>query len=172
MELDFGLLTLRLAAGLIFAAHGAQKAFGWWDGPGPDGWRGAMDRMQFRPPALFAAVSTSNELIGGLLLAAGLLTPLAVGVLIAQSVVIIVVAHLPRGFFTTKGGIEFPLTLAAILTTLAATGPGRLSIDVAANVAYTASVRWELYLLGLAAGLVAVAISKFAFTRQAVASPR
>lgn len=170
MELDFGLLVLRLVAGVIFAAHGAQKAFGWWGGPGPDGWRGAMEHMQFRPPALFAAVSTGNELIGGLLLAFGLLTPLAVAALIAQSVVIIVIAHLPKGFFTMNGGIEFPLTLATILTALTATGPGRLSLDAAANIAFASAARWELYLLGLAAGLTAVAFSKLAVRSTATAA--
>jgi putative oxidoreductase len=156
MELDLGLLMLRLVAGLIFAAHGAQKTFGWWNGPGPDGWRGAMEHMQFRPPAFFAAVSIGAELIGGPLLALGLLTPVAVAVLMAQSVVIIVVVHLPKGFFTMNGSIEFPFTLATLLTVLTATGPGRLSIDAAANIAFSNAVRWELYLLGLAAGLVAV----------------
>ena len=34
MELDAGIATLRITIGLIFAAHGAQKAFGWWNGPG------------------------------------------------------------------------------------------------------------------------------------------
>ena len=171
MELDLGLLVVRLATGLIFAAHGAQKAFGWWGGPGPTGWRGAMERMEFRPPALFAALSTGVELVGGALLVLGLVTPLVVAVLIAQSVVIVVLVHLPKGFFTTKGGIEFPLALAAMLTALAATGPGSLSLDAAANLAFTAGLRWELYLAGLAAGLVAVAMSKLA-VRSAVPSAR
>lgn len=171
MELDLALLSLRLVAGLIFTAHGAQKAFGWWEGPGVTGWRGAMERMQFRPPAFFAALSTGVELIGGLLLALGLLTPFAVAALVAQSVVIIVVAHLPKGFFTTKGGIEFPFLLGTVLTALAATGPGRVSLDAAVGLAWSAYARWELYLLGLAAGLVAVAISKLAL-RSAVPAAR
>ena len=47
-------LILRLGVGLIFAGHGAAKAFGWWGGPGWAGWNGAMERMGFRPARLFA----------------------------------------------------------------------------------------------------------------------
>jgi putative oxidoreductase len=172
MELDFGLLVIRLVAGVIFVAHGLQKALGWWEGPGPDGWRGAMEHMNFRPPVLFATVSTGNELLFGTLLALGLLTPLAVGALIAQSIVIIMVAHLPQGFFTTKGGIEFPLVLAAILTALAAAGPGGVSIDAAAGMTYGAAVRWGLFLVGIAAGLVAVGLSKLAVRAPTMTAPR
>jgi putative oxidoreductase len=42
---DFGLLILRLVVGLTLAGHGAQKAFGWWNGPGIERWRDAIGRM-------------------------------------------------------------------------------------------------------------------------------
>ena len=58
MELiDAALLVLRVGIGLVFAAHGAQKLFGWWNGPGMAGWQGAMEHMGYRPAPLFAAVS-------------------------------------------------------------------------------------------------------------------
>jgi hypothetical protein len=34
--MEIGLLLLRLTAGLTIAAHGAQKLFGWFGGPGLD----------------------------------------------------------------------------------------------------------------------------------------
>ncbi|MEA2608499.1 MAG: putative oxidoreductase, partial [Chloroflexota bacterium] len=41
-DTDLGLLILRGVVGLTLAGHGAQKAFGWWSGPGLEGWRGAV----------------------------------------------------------------------------------------------------------------------------------
>ncbi len=79
--IDLSLLILQLGIGLTFAAHGAQKVFGWWGGPGLAGWEGAMAHMGFRPAKLFALASALTELVGGLLLAVGLLTPLAAAAL-------------------------------------------------------------------------------------------
>ncbi|HEY7937320.1 MAG TPA: DoxX family protein [Candidatus Limnocylindrales bacterium] len=119
---DLGLLILRVVIGLTFTAHGAQKAFGWWSGPKYAGWRAGVKRMGLRPADFWAFVSTAAELGGGVLLAAGLLTPLATAALIAQSVVIIGLVHLPNGFWNAKGGVEFPLSLAAGVAALAGNG--------------------------------------------------
>lgn len=110
---DLGLVVLRLVIGLIFAAHGAQKAFGWWGGPGYAGWTGALQHMGMRPAPLWALVSTAAELAGGLLLALGLLTPLAAAALIGQSVVIVFAVHWAKGMWNANGGWEFPVALAA-----------------------------------------------------------
>src|SRR4029077_3692905 len=106
---DVTLLTLRLAVGLTFAAHGAQKAFGWWNGPGIEGWQKIVAGMRFHPAPLWTLVSVGAELVGGLLIVIGLFTPLAATMLIGQSVVIILKVHLPNGFWNKAGGIEFPL---------------------------------------------------------------
>src|SRR5258708_980035 len=102
MATDIAFFLLRVAIGLIFAAHGAQKVFGWWGGPGMDGWRGAMEHMGIRPAAFWAVVSAGVELIGGLLLVLGLFTPFAAAALVGQSIVIIGQVHLPKGFFNTQ----------------------------------------------------------------------
>ena len=79
---DSTLLVLRLVVGLIFAAHGAQKAFGWWNGPGIEGWQKIVAGMRFQPAPLWTVVSVGAELIGGLLVAIGLFTPVAATALI------------------------------------------------------------------------------------------
>jgi putative oxidoreductase len=159
---DLGLLVLRVAAGLIFAAHGAQKAFGWWSGPGLAGWTGVMQHLGIRPYRWWAVVSTLAELVGGLLLAIGLLTPLAAAALIGQSVVIIVAVHWPKGFWNANGGLEFPLALAAGVLAIAAIGPGAISLDAAWGVALDGPVRLAAAVVGLAGGLLALAITRLA----------
>src|SRR2546430_8497870 len=73
--LALGLLILRLVIGLTVAAHGAQKLFGWWGGPGMTGWTGAMNRMRIRPAVPWAWTSALAELLGGPGLAVRLVTP-------------------------------------------------------------------------------------------------
>src|SRR3954453_11269008 len=102
---DLALLILRLAVGLTFAAHGAQKAFGWWGGPGPARWLKSVHGMGFHPPALFAAAAVGGELIGGLALAFGFLTPIAAGVLAGVAGVVTIQVHWSNGVFKRPGGL-------------------------------------------------------------------
>lgn len=159
---DLGLFILRLAVGAIFAAHGAQKAFGWWGGPGPVAWRSNIERMGIRPAVFWAPMSVAGELLGGLLLVLGLAMPVATALLIGQSIVIIGHAHLSRGFWNRNGGVEFPLALVAGVVALVGTGPGSLALDAALDFAYTAPIRIAFLLLGVIGGLVAVAIPRYA----------
>lgn len=168
---DLGLLILRLVVGLTFAAHGAQKAFGWWSGPNFAGWRAGVERMGLRPPGFWALVSTAAELGGGGLLAVGLLTPLAAAALIAQSVVIIGLVHLPKGFWNAKGGIEFALSLAAGAAALAGTGPGSVSLDAALEASYSGAVRGLFIGVGVLGALVALAIPRLVPVKPPTAPP-
>lgn len=160
-----GLLVLRIVGGGVFAAHGAQKAFGWWSGPGFTGWQGAMERMGLEPAAFWAAVSTGAELVGGLLLVVGLLTPLAAAALVGQAVVMIVQVHLPKGFWNSKGGIEFALTLGSIALALVIMGAGTLSLDRAFHLVYPVALRAALLALGIVGGAVAVALPRLGISR-------
>jgi putative oxidoreductase len=157
-SIDLAILLIRLSVGLTFAAHGAQKAFGWWGGPGMTGWRGAIDRMGFRPVGLFAAVSVLAELIGGHMLGAGFVTPAAAAVLVGLSVVIIFKVHWSRGFFTSKGGFEFPFVLAIGAVAIGVAGPGQVSFDHLIGLEPTATVRGVLLVIGALGGLVSLAV--------------
>src|SRR5579871_2934104 len=74
---DSGILILRLVVGLYIAAHGAQKLFGWFDGPGLNGTIGAMGGgLGFRPASLWVTVLTLAEVVGGALMVLGFLGPI------------------------------------------------------------------------------------------------
>lgn len=159
-EIDLALLILQVGVGLTFAAHGAQKVFGWWGGPGFTGWEGAMRHLGFRPARLWALASASVELGGGLLLAVGFLTPLVAAALVAQTVVIIGQVHWANGFFNSKSGIEFPLVLGTGAVAAGLAGPGAISLDAALGLPIDLAPRVALLVAGMTAGLVALAIPR------------
>jgi putative oxidoreductase len=129
MAVDFGLLVLRVVIGLTLAGHGSQKMFGWFGGPGLKGFSGGTKRMGFRPPLLWAVVAALGEFGGGLLLALGLLTPLGALGMMGSMFVAIRKVHWPKGFWNSKGGIEFPLSLWTVAFSVGIAGPGALSLD-------------------------------------------
>ncbi len=152
-----GLLVLRLGIGLIMAAHGAQKLFGWWSGPGMSGWVGAMTRMRIRPPAPWAWISALSELAGGLGLALGFLTPLPSIAIAGSMFVAIALVHWPKGFWTSKGGYEFNLSILAAVAAVAIAGPGAYSLDALFHIRFREPVTLIITTVLLIAG-VAVAI--------------
>ena len=129
-----GLLILRVVIGLIMVGHGAQKVFGWWGGPGLEKWTQAMVRMRIRPPRAWAYISAFGELGGGILLILGLLTPLACAAIAGSMLVAIALVHLPKGFWVSKGGYEFNLSILGAVAALALIGPGSASLDSAFRV--------------------------------------
>ena len=120
---------MRLVVGLTVAAHGAQKVFGWWGGPGMATWTAGMTRMRIRPAAPWAWISALSELLGGLAVALGLLFPLGSFAIVAAMAVAIALVHWPNGFWNGKRGYEFNLSLVAAAVALALTGPGAISVD-------------------------------------------
>lgn len=132
--MDEGLLVARVALGLLMAAHGAQKLFGWFGGYGLDGTGGFFEGLGFKPGRLFAGAAGASEVASGLLLAAGLFTPLAAAVMLSVMIVAAVSVHLPHGIFATTNGIEVPLLYGIGAVTLALTGPGVYSLDAATGL--------------------------------------
>jgi len=129
MSADLGLLLLRLTLGAVFLAHGAQKAFGAFGGPGFEAASGFIGSMGFRPARVWTALAVGGELVAGLLFVLGLLTPLAGLLVLATMAVAIAKVHGPKGFFVQDGGFEYNLVLIIAAVAVAATGPGALSLD-------------------------------------------
>src|SRR2546423_14619965 len=100
--MDAGLLLIRLVIGLVMAAHGAQKLFGWFGGYGIAGTGGFFETIGFRPGKLFAALAGLGEFGGGLLLALGFLGPLGGALILSVLVVAAVTSHLGQGTFPVK----------------------------------------------------------------------
>lgn len=124
------------------SGHGAQKAFGWWNGPGRAGTIGFTRTLGFRTPVLAALILTTCELGGGILIALGLLTPLAGFAIASVMVTAVALVHWSKGFWVANGGYEFNLLIYAAAVALAATGGMRFSIDNALGIADNLSGLW------------------------------
>jgi len=122
-------LPVRLGAGVIFTAHGAQKLFGWFGGYGLEGTAGWMASIGLQPGVLMAALAGGAEFFGGLLLILGLLVRPTALVLAITMIVAIVTVHLQHGLFLSNNGYEFGLALLMITLGLAIRGGGSLSAD-------------------------------------------
>ena len=122
-------LPLRVGAGVIFAAHGAQKLFGWFGGYGLEGTGGWMASIGIEPGVLMAALAGGAEFFGGLLLIVGLLVRPAAVVLAITVIVAIVAVHLQNGLFMSDNGYEFGLALLVISISLVFRGAGSISLD-------------------------------------------
>ena len=122
-------LPLRVGAGIIFSAHGAQKLFGWYGGYGLKGTAGWMSSIGLEPGMLMASMAGGAEFFGGLLLIAGLFVRPAAFMLAITMVVAIVMVHLQNGLFMTNNGYEFGLALLVISLGLIFRGAGSLSFD-------------------------------------------
>ena len=91
--MEAGFLLVRVVLGAIMAAHGAQKLFGWFGGPGLAGTGGWLGSMGFKPARLLAVVVGLAEFGGGALLALGLLTPLGAAAVAGVMFVAIPTVH-------------------------------------------------------------------------------
>ena len=125
---DFGLLSMRLMTGAVFAFHGSQKLFGAFGGYGIEGTAGYFESLGIPFPTLSVVLAGATELLGGLALITGLgqrllALPLTITMLVAA-----MTAH--TGFDASAGGMELPLLLAFVAAGLGFTGAGRLALRV------------------------------------------
>lgn len=128
-DAGWGALILRVPVGLILAAHGAQKLFGWFGGYGLEATGQWMASIGLVPGLLMAFLAGAAEFFGGLALALGLLTrPAALVNAVAMAVATFVV-HLENGLFMSNNGYEYALILLAASLALMVSGGGKLSAD-------------------------------------------
>lgn len=162
--LDLGLLLLRVAIGIVAVAHGLQKLFGLWGGPGLSGYQEMLANNPnptigfhadvTRPLAIVGALA---ETIGGAMVVLGLFTP--IGACAIVSVMLLAAAYkttLAGGFafFAAAGGIEYELVLAVAAAALVLTGPGLYAFDASRGWArrpFLGSVAWLI--VGIAAAV-------------------
>ncbi|RJE82602.1 DoxX family protein [Paenibacillus sp. 1011MAR3C5] len=128
MNMDTGLLIMRVVIGLIFAGHGAQKLLGWFGGPGLKGTGGWFDSIGIKPGVGAAIVIGLFEVSGGLLLALGLWMPIAAALIVIPMIGAIVKVHGKNGLWITQNGIEYNLILIVVAVGLALIGPGAYAI--------------------------------------------
>jgi putative oxidoreductase len=162
--MDVGLLLARVVVGLVMAAHGSQKLFGWFGGYGLAGTGGFFEQLGFRPGRLFAMAAGTSEVVGGLLLAAGLLGPLGPAMIIAIMIVAMATVHWQHGLFAQNNGIEVPLLYTVSAVALALTGYGAYSLDAVLGLTWQAEVIWVALGLGVIGGVANLAIRKTAPT--------
>ena len=166
--MSLGILVLRLVLGLTMAAHGAQKLFGAFGGPGLRETATGFGHLRFRAPLVMAATASLTEFGGGALLAAGLVTPLVAFALAVVMVNAIVTVHFRNGFWSGNGGYEFNLLIWAAAVALAATGGARYSLDSAFGWADNLSGAW--WGVGAAVGSALVSLLTLVLGRRG-ASP-
>ncbi|WP_330459011.1 DoxX family protein [Streptomyces sp. NBC_00820] len=126
---DCGLLLIRLTIGLLMAAHGAQKLFGLFGGPGLTATGKGFEALGFRPGKVFAVIGGGSEFLGGLGLALGLLTPLAAAALIGVMINAMATVTGAHGLWDQDGGVEYSVCITVVALAIAAIGPGRLALD-------------------------------------------
>jgi len=127
--ISIGLLLIRLIIGVSFMAHGTQKLFGWFGGHGLKGTGGWFDSIGMKPGVRMALLAGLSELVGGVLFAAGFLTPLGALMIAGTMLMAIIKVHGPNGYWVTQNGYEYNLTLLVVAISIAITGPGYYAID-------------------------------------------
>lgn len=148
-QLNVGLLLLRLCLGLFLAYHGYNKVFGGGGLAGTAGWFGSIG---MKWPKWQARAAAATEIAAGLMLAAGLLTPLASAGVIGIMVVAIVVAHAKVGFFVflPNQGWEYCATIAIGAAAVGIMGPGDWSLDNSFDLVASG---WTGAVIALAVGI-------------------
>jgi putative oxidoreductase len=120
-----GLLLLHAFLGAALVAHAFQKLLVFRF----SGTTAYVGSLGLRAPRLLAAAVIANELVGGTLVALGLLLPLGAALIASTMLVASRTDHKGKGWFITGSGAEYVVTNAVVAVALAAAGGGRYSLD-------------------------------------------
>ena len=126
---DVALLSARLGLGASIAAHGAQKMFGMFGGPGLQGAGGYFESLGFKPGTTYARTASATEIAAGALIAFGAGGPIGPALLLSTMIVAAETVHRKNGYFAAKQGVELNTMYALGALLLANTGNGSISID-------------------------------------------
>ena len=124
-------LMLRLLLGVVFVMHGSQKLLG---SGGVAGFAAGLAKMGIEPHVPLAWVVAITEFVGGICIFFGFLTRFWAAGLVIDMAVALFRVHLVNGFFVSKNGFEFVLTLGVLALAVVFMGPGSLSVDRAAGL--------------------------------------
>jgi putative oxidoreductase len=160
--LSIGLVFVRVVIGLLMAAHGTQKLFGWFGGYGLHKTGEFFVQLGFFPGSAFAAAASVTEIVSGILVAFGLLGPIGPALMISVMIVAAVTVHWEHGLFAGTNGIEIPLLYAAAALGLALTGYGQYSLDAWLGIAgrWNTTFTWVVLALGIIGGFANVALRR------------
>jgi putative oxidoreductase len=166
-----GLLLARLVIGLLMAAHGSQKLFGWFGGYGLNGTGQFFEGLGFRPGRTFAALASLAEVGGGLFVALGLFGPIGPALILSVMIVGAVSVHWPHGLFAMSNGIEVPLLYSTIVAALALTGFGQFSLDAVLGLTplWTPAIAWAALAVGVVGGVVNLSLRRVPARSEVVA---
>jgi putative oxidoreductase len=159
--LGIGLLIARVIIGLVMAAHGTQKLFGWFGGYGLSATGEFMATIGFTQGRAFAAMASIIEITSGVLVAFGFLGPVGPALMISVMIVAAITVHWKNGLFAAKNGIEIPLLYASAALIFAVTGFGPYSVDAMVGIKdpWVPSFTWPVIAIGILGGLGNVALS-------------
>jgi len=125
---DWGILVLRLGVGIMFVAHGLQKTFGAFGGPGIKGFSQMLAGLGFTPAIFWAYLAAYTEFLGGVFLIVGLFTRFSAAMLLVLIVTAAFKVHLNKGFFLANGGFEYTFVIAGACLALILLDSGKFKV--------------------------------------------
>jgi putative oxidoreductase len=162
-SMNTALLIARLAIGLGFAAHGAQKLFGWFGGYGLKTTGEFMIKLGWQRGRFFGTAASLAETTAGVLIALGFLWPVGPALLIRMMLTAALTVHVKKGLFNDKGGYELNLIYAMSALVLTFTGPGDYSLDRFLGLKWFYSSRNDWIAVGVA---VVIALANVVLARR------